>query len=619
VDTSSLKSPEEKLRIVLAVLGGTVSLAEAARQEQVSATTVRRWRDQFMAGGSSALGGGPVEPPEVGGSVDGRPSEDARTPQHAAGEPTALELPYVAPGEAGTRRYLEALRDHWVLVALVVLVGVGSALIYAVAAPKRYDAGADILVTPISPTNESLLGFDLPQQATDPTSSVLTAARLVKNPQMADAVRSRLHLAMSRRALLDAISVQPVSQANILSIGATASTASQSARIANAVAEEFMRQRQQQFQGELVRRLGRLERVRQGLTDGSGNAAELAAIQAQIATLTPLLGAPDPTLHIAARAVPPYSPSSPRPVLGVAVGLFGSLLLGLGAVLGLEVLRPRINREDELVFVHRLPVLARVPQLRRRQVHDYLAGRGELPDEAWDAYRRLRANLATAGPGGRFPRTILMTSAIRGEGKTMGALNLAITLAATGARVIVVDGDLRRPMLATVFGVPSRGEGFADVFMNDAPVDRALVPAPGHGGLIRLVLGGAGDPNLADRLDRRRVEGGLERLRHAADVVIVDSAALTEVADALIFAGSVEAVLVVTRLGHSRPDELSELRRMLAFRGISPTGFIVTGRRLRRGRGSHDSARARTSGRIVGPVSEAAQARAVKADAGGRA
>ena len=56
---------------------------------------------------------------------------------------------------------------------------------------------------------------------------------------------------------------------------------------------------------------------------------------------------------------------------------------------------------------------------------------------------------------------------------------------------------------------------------------------------------------------------------------------------------------------------------MLAFRGISPTGFIVTGRRLRRGRGSHDSARARTSGRIVGPVSEAAQARAVKADAGG--
>ena len=148
----------------------------------------------------------------------------------------------------------------------------------------------------------------------------------------------------------------------------------------------------------------------------------------------------------------------------------------------------------------------------------------------------LRANLATAGPAGGFPRTILMTSTSRGEGKTMSTLNLAITLAAAGASVIAVDADFRRPMLATVFGVASRGNGFADVFMNDAPLEHALVAVPGHGDRIRLVLGSVEDANLVDLLEPDRIRRGLERLAREADVLVIDSPALTEVADALTLA-----------------------------------------------------------------------------------
>jgi len=116
-------------------------------------------------------------------------------------------------------RYIDALREHWRLVAALVVVAVCSAVVYSALAPKRYQASADILVTPISSTDNSLVGLDLVRESADPTSSsVLTEARLVKTPGVAAAVRARLHLGMSQRALLDAISVEAVSQANVLSI-----------------------------------------------------------------------------------------------------------------------------------------------------------------------------------------------------------------------------------------------------------------------------------------------------------------------------------------------------------------------------------------------------------------
>lgn len=521
--------------------------------------------------------------------------------------------------EANPTRYLDALREHWLLVMVIVVAAVGSATAYSELAPKRYEASADILVTPISSNDDALVGFNLLRESADPSRSVLTAARLVKTPQMADAVKARLGLAMSRRALLDAVAVRPVGQANILSIVASASTASQAARIASAFAEEIIRQRTTQFQAQLSHRLDRLRKRLRATAGKAADEQEAVAIRGQLAALSSLVGEADPTLHIASRAVPPYTPSSPRPVLSVVIALFASLLLGLGAALGLEVVNPRVSREDELLFVHRLPVLARVPRMRRKQVHDYLAGRSWLPDEAWDAYRMLRANLATAGPAGDFPRTILLTSAIRGEGKTMSTLNLAITLANAGATVIAVDGDLRRPMLATVFGVASRGNGFADVFMNEAPLEHALVSAPdtpvSRGNPIRLVLSSPGDAQLVDLLEPRRIQLGLERLKQEADVIIIDSPALTEVADALTLAASVEAVLVVTRLGHTPPDELSELRTMLAYRGIAPTGFIVTTRRPHRAGGYYHRTRRRRAQKIRTTVSETTKARALKADA----
>src|SRR2546423_3743479 len=189
-----------------------------------------------------------------------------------------------------------------------------------------------------------------------------------------------------------------------------------------------------------------------------------------------------------------------------------------------------------------------------------------------EAYRTLRASLMPAGRGGRVPSSVLITSASPSEGKTMTAVNVATTLAAGGQRVVLIDGDLRRPMVATLFGVASRPRGFADVLLEHVPLEQALVRAPGHGDQLQLLLASPEHAHLVDLLHPERVERVLDELRSVADIVVIDSPPVTEVADALTLADQVDTVLIAVRLGRTRRDRLNELRRMLAQRRFAPCG-----------------------------------------------
>jgi Mrp family chromosome partitioning ATPase len=133
-------------------------------------------------------------------------------------------------------------------------------------------------------------------------------------------------------------------------------------------------------------------------------------------------------------------------------------------------------------------------------------------------------------------------------------------------------------MLATVFGVTSSRNGFADVFVRESRDEAALARVPGHGDLLRLLPATPEHAQLVDMLDSPKVERAIAWLEQTADVVLIDSPALTEVSDALTLADAVEAVLIAVRLGHTRRDKLQELRRLLAQRGVAPLGFVVTTR-----------------------------------------
>jgi capsular exopolysaccharide synthesis family protein len=482
--------------------------------------------------------------------------------------------------QAPQTRYLDALRHHWLLVCALVGLAVASAAVYSYTASPRYEAKADILVAPISTGDETFIGINLLREGSE-SRSVLTAARLTETLQVAERVRDRLSAADSARSLLAAIDVEPQQQSNILTIVATADDPVKAAALANAFAQALLDMRTSAFQEQLEAVVERLERRLDAIPEAGRDSPEAVAISQRLGDLTSVRGADDPTLQIASEASEPSSPVWPRPKLSIAIALLASLLLASGTALALEVVNPRIRAEETLVLEQRLPILARIPLMRQRAIRAFLAGK-PLPADVREGYRTLRANLTSASANGSLPRTILVTSSTPGEGKTMTAVNLARTLAQANLRVILIDGDLRRPMVSSFFGVPSHRSTFAGLLLGTTRVKDALIPAPGYGDGMQLVLSTPEHGLLIDLLQTERVERVLADLQAEADVIVIDSPPMTEVADALILADAVEAVVVAVRIGHTGRPQLIQLRRMLAQRGISPAGFVVTTRRRSR-------------------------------------
>jgi Mrp family chromosome partitioning ATPase len=149
-----------------------------------------------------------------------------------------------------------------------------------------------------------------------------------------------------------------------------------------------------------------------------------------------------------------------------------------------------------------------------------------------------------------------------------------VSLAAQDLRVILVDGDFRRPMIASIFGVPSPRDGFTSAFI-DGDISAALDDAPGHARL-RLLLPTLREPRQIDQLDAAGVRRAFDALRAAADVVVVDSAPAVDVSDALLLAHEGDMALIAVRLGFSRRDMFEALRAALAQHGVTPAGLVVT-------------------------------------------
>ena len=266
----------------------------------------------------------------------------------------------------------------------------------------------------------------------------------------------------------------------------------------------------------------------------------------------------------------------------------------LGSIAALLLLR-RIADERELVEVYPLPILARVPVGGRRREGSALH---HAPGEVIDAFRSLRLQLELED---RHGGAILLTSASRGEGKTMSTIDLARELISVGRRVVLVDLDLRRPELAAQLGVVP-GRDLLDVTRRSDPLADALHQVQGEP-LLRL----AGPTSM---LDPRKVEqfearlpALMEEARAVSDYVLVDGPPLGEVSDALHAVPLVDHILVVARVGRTSRSALETARDLLRRAGRAATGYVIVGGvSRRRGRGNYPAVRARdekAGGRVL--------------------
>lgn len=238
----------------------------------------------------------------------------------------------------------------------------------------------------------------------------------------------------------------------------------------------------------------------------------------------------------------PAAPAGPGKKILLPLGAIVGLLLGLGGVVVRERFDTRVRDRADLERSLNAPVLAEVPRIRRGLVNPAFAFCQAPTSPAAEAYRYLRAHLSLLiadipGDGA----VILVTGARPREGRTSVAANLAAALAHAGDTVLLVDADLRNPALATLFDTGDRA-GLADLLVGRASLEEVAVPTDVAG--LRLVTAGT-VPVGADSLDPTRLTRLMAGMRTSADVIVIDSAPVLAVSDAVTLARISDLVLLV--------------------------------------------------------------------------
>jgi Mrp family chromosome partitioning ATPase/capsular polysaccharide biosynthesis protein len=485
-----------------------------------------------------------------------------------------------AVDQSGLKRFIETVRAKLGLVLAIVAMTMLVAVIYLLLANKVYEAEAKLLIQPVPATDTSLSGLGLIRESADPTLDVETAAQLVTTPQVAEAAAAELDDGRSAETLLSKVRADPVGQSNIVAVLAEGSTPESASNSANAFAKGVVDVRTDDLHDRIDAILPGLKKQLESMTAGSPAADSLAQ---QVIQLESLRAGDDPTFRFETPATPPDGPHWPRPLLTLIAALVLGLALGAAAAFIARVLDPRLKRELQLRENFRLPILARIP-------HEGGVS-GDLPlrplaisAPTLEAYRTLRATLTAPGPGGKRPRSFMVTSPSPSDGKTSTALNLASALAAAGARTILIEADLRRPMMAKTMGF-TPPHSITSVLRGEVSLTDALTRAPGLSENLALLIADrpGGETATAELFGLPSGERLVEEAQSIADCVVVDSPPLTAVIDALPLARNVDSLLIVVRLGKTHLRRIRDLGELLAGNGISPAGFAVVGAARPRG------------------------------------
>lgn len=473
--------------------------------------------------------------------------------------------------QEGLQRYVETIRERLWLIVVTVAITTGIAILYVATAAKTYEGEADLLITPVAGDDPVFASLGLIRESADPTRDVETASRLVTNIDVANMVRKELAVSDSAQELLKQVTAEPVAQSNIVAVTAKESSREEARQLANAFAEQAVANHTADIDAQIERQIPLLEgQIGQAANPIAGDAS-IADIVAQLRLIQ---SGPAPDFRVQTLAPLPTTQASPRPVASIVAGIFAGLVLGVAAAFAAQALDPRLRREAQLRRLYRLPVLGRIP----KESH---SGDGPLsPRRAsvvtGEAYRTLRATL-TRGQRQNRGRVILVTGSGASEGKTTTAVNLAASLALAGKSVILIESDLRRPVLGATLGAQPRHGGVVSVLVENTSLDDALVPTESYGANLRLLLADYEGGWIAELFSISAAERMIEDSRQRADYVIIDSPPLNDVVDALPLARLADEVLVVVKLGTTRLDKLAQLGELLAENGVRPVGFAVVG------------------------------------------
>lgn len=468
-------------------------------------------------------------------------------------------------------------RRAWIVI-IAMMLGLALSGLYVAEATKQYTATAALLFNN-EQTAQQAAGV---QAVVDPSeqSQQDTNVELLGIGDLAARTASSLGHGLTPLDVKNSVSIEPQSDTTVVDVAATVASPTLAAEMANTYASVFV--------GE--QNVGSVQYYRQALASVNKQLAHLPAAERigslgvalaeraqSLATLSELRG----SVEIAQVASVPTAPSAPEKGRMIALGALLGLIVGLAVAAALERLDFRIRTPEDLSQIYGMPVAGSIPEtasLRRP--------RGGASVQDLEAFRSVRAFLRY-GNSDRTLKTVLVTSAVQGDGKTTVATNLARAAASVGESVLLIEADLRRPTVAEKLGV-APWPGLADVLVGSRALDEALQSvstilkwASGNDGRGRLdvLVASAVPGNPGELLESAAMEETLRAGGRSYDLVIIDTPPLNLVPDAFPLLPRVDGIIVVGRVGRTSRAAATRLAETLGAAGGVVVGLVANGLR----------------------------------------
>jgi len=493
---------------------------------------------------------------------------------------------------------LRVLRErYWVIIGLIVVV-VGVVLAYSYLATPHYRSSA-LLLYQRNNLDDALFGSQVgPDSNND--REVSTGAILVKLDPVAESVVSRLGMTQTTSELLKMVSVGTEEGTNVVSIRAESSDPEEAADVANAFAEEFVKSREAADKATVATARELVKAELDSLTGDDAVSDYGLMLREKYESLRILEAMQDGGFSVVQQARPATNPFKPTPFLNGLLALVVSLVVGVLVAFLLDYLDKRIKDEKGLEAAFGVPVLASVPAVGGKWNSSHSDKRSREPvgfanyPILLESFRTLRSNLQYFGLG-KERQAWLVTSGLPQQGKTVTTVNLGLTLALSGKRVIIVEADLRRPMVHEYLDVPSE-PGLSNVLAGTRKLDDALrlikaddfVPLESRRqqgdqsrGLLQrnfyVLPSGPLPPNPAELLSSDRMTALIAELTPMSDFLLIDTPPVIAVSDALLLAPYADGVILATRLGSTTRDEARDVRTIFERSGIRVIGVVAGG------------------------------------------
>ena len=284
-------------------------------------------------------------------------------------------------------------------------------------------------------------------------------------------------------------------------------------------------------------------------------------------------------IRIVDRATVPQSPVSPNPRRNLVMALFGGSLLALGLAFFRDYMDRAITTPEEIKEALGLPCLGLVPRLTgRNKPSSPLLSDPRLPAVFQEAFRAVRTNVLFSSAD-EAVRTILITSTGPGEGKTTVACNLAVSLAQTGRRVLIVDADMRKPRVHAMLG-QSQAPGLSEALAGEVTAAQCAVGTSVPN--LWLVPAGTIPPNPSDLLSSERCKQFIESLPESFDWVFIDSPPVMAVTDASLIAHLAAGVLFVVAAEQTKGPTAANALNQLDSANAKFVGAVLNGVNFKR-------------------------------------